>query len=63
MPRLLCNLGMVPYDAQPLCSYADCYPVMLDGKMLGWLSRDAAPSVAAQLRCMKVKGLEQASDA
>ena len=61
IPRLLTQMGMVPYDAPTHVPASECYTVALDGKMIGWLSASMAPSVAEQLRGMKVKGLNKVS--
>ncbi|XP_074659731.1 DNA-directed RNA polymerase I subunit RPA2-like [Tubulanus polymorphus] len=56
LPHLLCSLGVLPIDSQTNVSYKQCYPVMLNGKMVGWLSSDIAQRTADQLRTMKVTG-------
>ena len=47
---------MAPYDTQPPGAPSECYTVMIDGKMIGWLHNDIVESVARQLRMMKVLG-------
>ncbi|RXM98992.1 DNA-directed RNA polymerase I subunit RPA2 [Acipenser ruthenus] len=54
LPALLCSLGVTPVDGMPSQPYQDCYPVVLDGAMIGWVEKDLAPSVADSLRNFKV---------
>ncbi|MBN3281300.1 RPA2 polymerase, partial [Polyodon spathula] len=54
IPALLCSLGVTPVDGMPSQPYQDCYPVVLDGAMVGWVEQDLAPSVADSLRNFKV---------
>ncbi|KAI7805723.1 DNA-directed RNA polymerase I subunit RPA2 [Triplophysa rosa] len=56
LPALLCSLGMTPADGTPGQPYSDCYPVILDGAMIGWVEREMASSVAESLRRFKVLG-------
>ncbi|KAM4771715.1 DNA-directed RNA polymerase I subunit RPA2 isoform 1-T1 [Rhinophrynus dorsalis] len=51
---MLCSLGMTPFDGIPRKPYADCYPVMLDGAMVGWVESDIAPNLVNTLRTYKV---------
>lgn len=46
--------GVTPVDGTPHRPYADCYPVLLDGVMVGWVDKELAASVAASLRHFKV---------
>ncbi|KAG5831418.1 hypothetical protein ANANG_G00303520 [Anguilla anguilla] len=54
LPALLCSLGVTPVDGTPSQPYSDCYPVVLDGAMVGWVERDLAPVVVDSLRKFKV---------
>uniref|UniRef100_A0A8C9R8U0 DNA-directed RNA polymerase subunit beta n=1 Tax=Scleropages formosus TaxID=113540 RepID=A0A8C9R8U0_SCLFO len=54
LPALLCSLGMTPVDGVPGQPYSDCYPVLLDGAVAGWVEKDLAPSLADSLRAFKV---------
>lgn len=48
------SLGVTPVDGMPHRPYAECYPVLLDGVMVGWVDKELAASVAASLRHFKV---------
>ena len=61
LQRLLCQLGMTLYDSLPPGPLSQCYTVMLDGRMIGWLHDSIVTSVAEQLRTLKVQGLEGVS--
>ncbi|XP_051503671.1 DNA-directed RNA polymerase I subunit RPA2 isoform X2 [Myxocyprinus asiaticus] len=54
LPALLCSLGVTAADGTPGQPYSDCYPVILDGAMIGWVEREVAPSVVESLRRFKV---------
>uniref|UniRef100_A0A8B9VX25 DNA-directed RNA polymerase subunit beta n=1 Tax=Anas zonorhyncha TaxID=75864 RepID=A0A8B9VX25_9AVES len=54
LPPLLCALGVVPIDATPSRPYAECYRVVLDGAVVGWVEWDLAPQLAEALRRFKV---------
>ncbi|XP_067277472.1 DNA-directed RNA polymerase I subunit RPA2 [Pseudorasbora parva] len=54
LPALLCSLGVTTVDGNPGQPYSDCYPVMLDGAMIGWVEKEVAPSVIESLRRFKV---------
>lgn len=41
-------------DGSPGQAFSDCYPVVLDGSVVGWVEADLAPSVADSLRRFKV---------
>ncbi|XP_038607408.1 DNA-directed RNA polymerase I subunit RPA2 [Tachyglossus aculeatus] len=56
LPALLCSLGVTPVDGTPSQPYRDCYPVMLDGVVAGWVEKDLAPGIADSLRNFKVLG-------
>uniref|UniRef100_A0A8C7QA41 DNA-directed RNA polymerase subunit beta n=1 Tax=Oncorhynchus mykiss TaxID=8022 RepID=A0A8C7QA41_ONCMY len=55
LPALLCSLGVTPVDGSPGRAYTDCYPVLLDGAMVGWVETDLAPFLADSLRRFKVR--------
>ncbi|XP_060104185.1 DNA-directed RNA polymerase I subunit RPA2 [Heteronotia binoei] len=54
LPPLLCSLGVTPVDGMPSQPYADCYPVMLDGSLVGWIEKDLAPGLVDTLRYFKM---------
>uniref|UniRef100_A0AAQ5YM08 DNA-directed RNA polymerase subunit beta n=1 Tax=Amphiprion ocellaris TaxID=80972 RepID=A0AAQ5YM08_AMPOC len=54
LPALLCSLGVTPVDGTPGQAFSDCYPVVLDGAVVGWVEADLAPAVADSLRTFKV---------
>ncbi|XP_061634769.1 DNA-directed RNA polymerase I subunit RPA2 [Phyllopteryx taeniolatus] len=54
LPALLCSLGVAPADAAPARPYADCYPVLLDGAVVGWVEAQVAPGLVDSLRRFKV---------
>ncbi|XP_075452458.1 DNA-directed RNA polymerase I subunit RPA2 [Ascaphus truei] len=56
---LLCSLGITPFDGTPGKSYVDCYPVVLDGAMVGWVERELAPNLVKALRNFKVTQAKQ----
>ncbi|TRY55888.1 hypothetical protein DNTS_029133 [Danionella cerebrum] len=55
LPALLCSLGMNAANASPGQPYSDCYPVILDGAMIGWVEKEVVPSVVESLRRFKVQ--------
>ncbi|XP_034537373.1 DNA-directed RNA polymerase I subunit RPA2 [Notolabrus celidotus] len=54
LPALLCSLGVTPVDGQPGQLFADCYPVILDGAVVGWVEADLAQVVVDSIRRFKV---------
>jgi hypothetical protein len=52
-------MGMMPHDAPLPGDPKDYYPVVMDGRVLGSVERDLAPSLANRLRIMKVLGEER----
>ena len=46
--------GVTPVDATPSQPYSDCYPVLLDGALVGWVEKELAPALAESLRRFKV---------
>ncbi|CAL1577099.1 unnamed protein product [Knipowitschia caucasica] len=54
LSALLCSLGMTPVDGCPTQPYSQCYPVLLDGAVVGWVEAELAPVVAETLRRFKV---------
>ena len=64
MPALLCSLGMVPYDEDGVAALipaADCYTVLLDGKVMGRVPDAEAKHFIAQLRHRKVHKADNVS--
>ncbi|XP_023573130.1 DNA-directed RNA polymerase I subunit RPA2 [Octodon degus] len=53
IPALLCSLGVTPVDGAPHRPYSECYPVLLDGVVLGWVDKELAPGIADSLRRFK----------
>ncbi|XP_037533679.1 DNA-directed RNA polymerase I subunit RPA2 [Nematolebias whitei] len=56
LPALLCALGVTPVDGSPGRAFSECYPVVLDGAVVGWVESDLAPTVVDSLRRFKVLG-------
>uniref|UniRef100_A0A4W3IYD8 DNA-directed RNA polymerase subunit beta n=1 Tax=Callorhinchus milii TaxID=7868 RepID=A0A4W3IYD8_CALMI len=54
LPALLCALGVTPVDGTPNSPYSECYSVLLDGSVVGWVEREMGPHVADTLRTFKV---------
>lgn len=46
--------GVTPIDAAPSQPYSECYRVVLDGSMVGWVEQELAPEIAQTLRRLKV---------
>ena len=59
LPKLLYSLGVVPLDGQLSESLKYYYPVLLDGKLIGYVHDDIAKNVEEKLRAMKVKGVQK----
>ncbi|XP_022804610.1 DNA-directed RNA polymerase I subunit RPA2-like [Stylophora pistillata] len=59
LPRLLCSLGMTLIDAPATADMKSCYMVVLDGRVIGRVDMDLAPSLANRLRMLKVLGQEE----
>ncbi|XP_066467946.1 DNA-directed RNA polymerase I subunit RPA2 [Tiliqua scincoides] len=53
LPPLLCSLGVTPVDGIPSQPYKECYPVTLDGSLIGWIEKDLAPGLVDTLRHFK----------
>ncbi|XP_060606086.1 DNA-directed RNA polymerase I subunit RPA2-like, partial [Ruditapes philippinarum] len=51
-------VGVASLDNPP-CPIGECYTVMLDGRIVGYVSENMAPQVEQKLRVMKVKGLHK----
>lgn len=45
---------MTPVDGGPGQAFSDCYPVVLDGAVVGWVESELAPAVVDALRRFKV---------
>uniref|UniRef100_A0A7N8YA85 DNA-directed RNA polymerase subunit beta n=1 Tax=Mastacembelus armatus TaxID=205130 RepID=A0A7N8YA85_9TELE len=54
LPALLCSLGVTPVDGSPGQTFSDCYPVVLDGALVGWVENEIAQVVADSLRRFKL---------
>lgn len=52
-------VGVTPVDGFPGKVYTDCYPVVLDGAVVGWLESDLAQVVVDSLRRFKVVWLQK----
>lgn len=59
LPQLLCSLGMSLYDAPAPANIESCYMVVLDGRVIGRVDMDLAPSLVNRLRLLKVLGQEK----
>ncbi|XP_041043934.1 DNA-directed RNA polymerase I subunit RPA2 [Carcharodon carcharias] len=59
LPALLCAMGVTPVDGTPSKPYSECYPVLLDGAVIGWVEKDMGPSIADTLRNFKVLQLKK----
>lgn len=46
--------GMYGYEETPPYPYSECYPVMLDGRLIGWIPDTEAKNAAENLRRKKV---------
>ena len=63
LPRLLCSLGMTLNDAPAPANMKSCYAVILDGRVIGRVDMDLAPSLVNRLRMLKVLGQEKVHSA
>uniref|UniRef100_A0A8C2S2A5 DNA-directed RNA polymerase n=1 Tax=Capra hircus TaxID=9925 RepID=A0A8C2S2A5_CAPHI len=52
--NLRSKTGVTPVDGTPHRPYSECYPVLLDGVMIGWADKEIAPGIADSLRHFKV---------
>ncbi|GCC30726.1 DNA-directed RNA polymerase I subunit RPA2 [Chiloscyllium punctatum] len=59
LPALLCALGVTPVDGRPIKPFSECYPVLLDGAVVGWVEKEMGPSIADTLRNFKVLQLKK----
>lgn len=46
--------GVTPVDGSPGQAFSDCYHVVLDGAMVGWVEAELAPLLVDSLRRFKV---------
>ncbi|XP_071484043.1 DNA-directed RNA polymerase I subunit RPA2-like [Diadema antillarum] len=53
--RALYDLGMTPLDGPLPCRPSECYVVVLDGRVLGYLPHDIAAQVTSRMKTLKVK--------
>lgn len=51
--------GVTPVDGCPGKAYADSYPVVLDGAVVGWVESELAQVVVDSLRRFKVIQLQK----
>ncbi|XP_070550165.1 DNA-directed RNA polymerase I subunit RPA2-like [Ptychodera flava] len=61
--RLLCSLGMTSLESPPPTSASLCYEVVLDGCVLGRVSKETASEFVDKLRLLKVKGEQRVPSA
>ena len=54
--KQLYSQGVSPLSSPP-GTLKDCYSVLMDGKLMGYVQDDMATQVEQKLRVMKVKGL------
>ena len=54
--KQLYSLGVSPLSSPP-GPVKDCYSVLMDGKLMGYVQDDMAVQLEQKLRVMKVKGL------
>ena len=59
LSRLLCSMGMTLHDAPAPADIKSCYTVILDGRVIGRVDMDLAPSLVNRLRMLKVLGQEK----
>ncbi|XP_030355304.1 DNA-directed RNA polymerase I subunit RPA2 isoform X3 [Strigops habroptila] len=52
--NLRSKTGVTPLDATPSKPYAECYRVVLDGSVVGWVEWDLAPEIAETLHRFKI---------
>lgn len=53
-----CKYGMIPYD-DPV---SGGYPVLMDGKVVGWLHKSMAYQFVMKMRSLKSLGAEKVSE-
>ncbi|XP_040034006.2 DNA-directed RNA polymerase I subunit RPA2 [Gasterosteus aculeatus] len=54
LTALLCSLGVTPVDGTPGQAFSECYPVVLNGEVVGWVETELAQGVVDSLRRFKV---------
>lgn len=52
---LLISFGMTPIGQDCPCPIKECYKVILDGKILGYIPDEVAKKVVDKMRLMKIK--------
>lgn len=57
VPRVLTNYGMVPLDSAKI-NFKSHFPVLLEGKVIGHISKSIAEQVATELRLLKIEGVQ-----
>lgn len=55
----LCSLGMSPYGCPPPVPFKDCYSVILNGRMLGYIPKDQASHLVSRIRHLKATSTSQ----
>ncbi|XP_064598141.1 LOW QUALITY PROTEIN: DNA-directed RNA polymerase I subunit RPA2-like [Liolophura sinensis] len=59
LPRVLVALGICPFDGPLPAPVKECYTVLLDGKVCGYVPDEHAQDLERRLRVMKVQGQEK----
>lgn len=57
VPRVLTNYGMVPLDSAKI-NFKSHFAVLLEGKVIGHISKSIAEQVATELRSLKIEGVQ-----
>lgn len=59
IPKILCELGMVPLKSQLDCTdeVVNSYVVMLEGRIIGYINDKEAQQAVNELRLLKIKGV------
>lgn len=57
VPKVLTNYGMVPLNSAKI-NYKKYFTVLLEGKVIGHISKDIAEQVVTELRVLKIKGVQ-----
>lgn len=59
--QVLADLGMIPIEDKMAKVKPTAYNVLVDGKVVGFLSRSEAPAIVEKLRILKIKKDDQRS--
>lgn len=59
IPKVLCDLGMIPLKSQLDCidEIVNSYTVMLEGRVIGYVNDNEAKHIVSELRLLKIKGI------